>query len=76
MKIVTNNEKLIETHGKCKRSGEEATVTSRFLGSFECKTDLQKTYHFVGYTCSLIRKNAFIDPACMDECKLIQKEYL
>ena len=76
MKIVTNDEKLIKRHGKCKISGEEATVTSRFIGSYVCKTDLQKSYRFVGYNCSLMGKNVFSDPTCMDKCPLIQKELL
>lgn len=58
--------------GDCKQTGENAEVTSFFNGRKECKTDLQKTYRFAGYRCSLGHSN----PSCVDVCPLIQKERL
>lgn len=61
--------------GICKICGKRAEVTSFFSSSMECKTDLQKTYRFRGYKCSLQGEKDFLDPACMDECPLIRKEH-
>lgn len=62
--------------GICKLFREQAEVTSFFRGTVECRTDLQKTYRFKGYKCSLQEKNGFPNPSCMDGCPLIQKEYI
>lgn len=62
--------------GFCKRYGKEAVVISIFSGKVEHKDDSQKTYRFKGYKCNLYDENTFRDPACLDECPLIQKEYL
>lgn len=62
--------------GTCKLYGQQAEVTSFFCGTVECRTDLQRTYRFKGYKCSLQEKNDFHNPVCMEECFLIQKEYL
>lgn len=60
----------------CKFCGKRAEVTSFFSGSVECKTDLQKTYRYRGYKCSLQEENGFLNSACiMDECPLIQKKH-
>jgi hypothetical protein len=78
-KIVRNGEPdFYDTHitGTCKRTGETAEVTSCFSGKKECKTDLQKTYRFLGYKCSLQTKDGYQDPACLDVCPLIRKEHL
>lgn len=61
--------------GICKLTGESAEVTSFFGGRVECPTDLQKTYRFKGYKCSL-QKTGCQNPACIDVCPLIQKEHL
>ena len=61
--------------GICKQTDERAEVTSFFSGRKECKSDLQKTYRFQGYKCSL-QKPGCSNPACMDVCPLIQKERL
>ena len=66
----------ITCSGTCKFYGQQAGVTSFFSGTMECRTDLQKTYRFKGYKCSLQEKNVFHNPACLEECFLIQKEYL
>ena len=64
------------THsGICKYNGKQAEVTSFFSGIIECKTDLQKTYRFKGYKCSLQEKKGVPDLVCIDECPLIRKEY-
>lgn len=62
--------------GICKFYGKQAEVTSYFSGTAECKINLQKTYRFKGYICSLQEKNSFPNPTCMDECPLIQKDHL
>lgn len=62
--------------GICKMSGMHAEVTSFYIGSVECKTDAIKTYRFKGYKCSLQEKTGYSNPACIDECPLIQKEWL
>lgn len=62
--------------GICKFYGKRAEVTSFFSSTMECKTDLQKTYRFKGYKCSLKDEKGFPDPACVNECPLIQKERL
>lgn len=62
--------------GICKLFREQAEVISFFMGTVECRTDLQKTYRFKGYKCSLQEKNGFLNPSCMDGCSLIQKEYI
>lgn len=62
--------------GICKLSGMQAEVTSFYIGSIECKTDAMKTYRFKGYKCSLQEKTCHLNPACIDVCPLIQKEYL
>lgn len=62
----------ITTPGICKQTGKTAEVTSFFCGRIECKTDLQKTYGFKGFGCSLHAEN----PSCVDMCPLIQKERL
>ena len=77
-KIVRNGEPDFyntKISGICKLTGESAEVTSFFGGRVECKTDLQKTYRFKGYKCSL-QKAGCQNPACMDVCRLIQKERL
>ena len=62
--------------GICKFSGKRAEVTSFFRGTVECKTDLKKTYRFKGYKCSLQETDGFPNPACIDECPLIEKRKL
>lgn len=64
------------TPGICKLFRKRAEVTSLFRGTVECRTDLQKTYRFKGYKCSLQEENGFPNPICMDVCPLIQKEHL
>lgn len=64
----------INKAGTCKLYAKQAEVTSFFRGSIECRTDLQKTYRFKGYKCSLQETN-HSNPACMDNCPLIQKKY-
>ena len=79
MKEIRNGEPtFIETiqPGICKRFGKKAEVTSCFMGTVECRTDLQKTYRFKTYKCSLQQGTRHMDLTCMDECPLIQKEYL
>lgn len=79
MKEIHNGEpasRKITLSGICKLDKRQADVTSFFSGTMECKTDLQKTYRFQGYKCSLQLKNVFSNPACMDECPLIRKKYL
>lgn len=63
----------ITNSGICKLYEKQAEVTSLLGSTVECKTDLQKTYHFVGYKCSLQKEDGFPDPACIDVCHLIQK---
>ena len=78
-KTVRNGEETIQNitcSGTCKFFGCRAEVASVFYGTMECKTDLQKTYRFKGYKCSLQKEHGFSNPACMDECPLIQKEHL
>ena len=70
------NSSSITHSGICKFYGQQAEVTSFFSGTMECRTDLKKTYRFKGYKCGLQEKNIFHSPACMEECLLIQKEYL
>lgn len=65
----------ITNSGICELSGMRADVISFYGGSFECKTDAIKTYRFKGYKCSLQEKNGYPNPACMDECPLIQKKF-
>ena len=62
--------------GICKFFGEGAEVTSFFSDAVGCKTDLQKTYRFKGYKCSLQEEHGFLNIACKDDCPLIQKEHL
>lgn len=63
--------------GVCKlQTGKRAEVTSFFCGRVECKADLQKTYRFKGYKCSLQEDTGYQDPACLDVCPLIQKKHL
>lgn len=66
----------ITNSGICKRDERQAKVTSFFVGNNECRTDLQKTYHFSGYNCSLQEENGYQNPSCMENCLLIRKEYL
>ena len=61
--------------GPCEFCGKLANVTSFFSRTFECKTDLQKTYRFKGYICDVQNEKGYSDPACMDKCSLIQKEF-
>ena len=78
-KEIRNRELVVlntTNSGICKFSGGRAEVTSFFSGTVECKTDLQKTYRFNGYKCSLQEERGLSNPACMDECPLIQKEHL
>lgn len=79
MKEIRNGEPVYRNttnSGICKRSGKKAEVTSFFIGSVECRTDLGKTYRFKGYKCSLNEKSGHINPACLNECPLIQKELI
>lgn len=62
--------------GICKLYGMQAEVISFFHGTVECKTDVQKTYRFKGYKCSLQEQGEYSNPTCMDECPLIQKKLL
>lgn len=62
--------------GICETYKKKAEVTSFFGGMVEYKTDLQKTYRFKGYICSLQKENGYQDPNCVNCCPLIQKEYL
>lgn len=78
-KEIRNRELLSRntiSSGICKLSGMQAEVTTFYSGSVECKTDATKTYRFKGYKCSLQEKAGYPNPACIDECPLIQKEYL
>lgn len=61
--------------GICKYTGKMAEVTSVFGGSVECKTDLQKTYRYKGFKCSLQGEGGYPNPACGDACPLIRKKY-
>lgn len=76
----TRNENLISpktiNSGICRFCGKQAEVTSFFRGSIECKTDSQETYRFKGYKCSLQEEKGSTNPACIDECPLIQKDFL
>ena len=75
-----NNGKPIRskvTHsGICKFYEKRADVTSFFIASLGGKTDLQRTYNYKGYKCSLQVEGCFPNPACIHECHLIQKIYL
>jgi len=62
--------------GICKFSGKKAEVTTFFRGTVECQTDLQKTYRFKGYKCTLQEEKGYQNPDCVNVCPLIQKEYL
>ena len=64
----------IKNFGICMLYAKQAEVTSFFRGTIECRTDLQKTYRFKGYKCSL-QETSYPHPACMDSCPLIQKKY-
>ena len=64
----------IKNSGICKLYAKQVEVTSFFGGIIECRTDLQKTYRFKGYKCSL-QEGRYHNPACMDSCPLIQKKY-
>ena len=61
--------------GVCKRCGKKAVVVSVFNGKVENKYDQQRTYDFIGYKCSL-QENSYVDPVCINDCPLIQKEWL
>jgi hypothetical protein len=78
-KVIRNGEPAFPSvtySGPCKLDGRNADVTSYFRCSKECRTDLQKTYRFSGYKCSLQEEKDHTNPACMGSCPLIQKEYL
>ena len=78
-KVVRNGEPdtyNTKVTGTCKQTGDTAEVTSFFSGRVECKTDLQKTYRFKGYKCSLQEDSDYQDPTCVNVCPLIQKEHL
>lgn len=62
--------------GICKRYKKPAEVTTFFHGSILHKMDLQKTYRFSGYRCSLTEEIGYTHPACKDDCPLIQKEWI
>lgn len=79
MKEIRNGEPVfrnITNTGICKQSARMAEVTSIFKGSVERRTDLQKTYRFKTYKCSYQEESGYSNPACMNECPLIQKEYI
>jgi hypothetical protein len=79
MKVIRNGEpntRKITYTGTCKQCGKQAEVTSFFNGSVMHRMDLQKTYHFAGYSCSLQKETGYSNPACRDKCSLIQKELL
>ena len=65
------NSLSIPSLGKCPRFDKNATVTSFFVGNVVCKTDLQKTYRFVGVKCSLLEgtEEESFSP-CMEDCPL------
>lgn len=79
LKVIRNREpdsRKIVSSGICKHCGKHAEVTTFFNGSVLHKTDLHKTYHFSGYSCSLQNEPGFLNPGCRDNCSLIQKELL
>ena len=65
----------IKNSGICNLCGKHAEVTSIFRGLIECRTDLQKTYCFKGYKCSLQEANGYQNLECTDSCNIIQKDY-
>lgn len=63
--------------GKCLKCGKTATVTVQSAGSMYCKTDLHKTYHKVGFKCSLLEEakgTSFC--SCMESCPLVPEKFL
>ena len=73
-KVEPIYEKITKS-GICSLCGEYAEVTSMFRGSIEHRNDLQGTYRFKGYKCSMEVKNRHQNPMCLDLCLLIQKEF-
>lgn len=61
--------------GICEYTGKPVEVTSAFGGKVECTTDLQKTYRFKGFKCSLEGEGGYPNPSCEDVCPLIRKKH-
>ena len=61
--------------GVCEYTGKMVEVTSVFGGRVEYKTDLQKTYRFKGFKCSLQGEPGYPKPSCIDVCPLIWKKH-
>lgn len=77
--ITRNRENAVSNTtitGFCRLYEENAEVTSFYRCRIECKTDLQETYSFKGYKCSLEEKNGVINPSCVDNCPFIRKKHL
>ncbi len=78
--IVRNSEETLRDDsfsGECPRFGKKASITVCSVGSIQCKTDLQKTYHKAGVKCSLLEgtNEAGFSP-CMENCPLVPEKYL
>ena len=79
-KIVDNSQPTYREDcfsGECPQYGKTAIVTVHSVGSIECKTDLQKTYHKSGIKCSLLSDgNETRFCSYMGNCPLVPEKYL
>ena len=78
-KIIRNSEPDFRDYhfsGICPKFDKESTVTTHCSGSVVCKTDLQKTYHPVGYKCSLLEQSKESASLCVETCPLVPEKYI
>ena len=70
--------KDIPFSGKCQKFNKNVKGTIHYVGTFWCKTDLQKTYSKKGVKCNLmdeiIDESYFID--CLENCPFAKERYL
>lgn len=75
-KIINNSEPDCykeEFSAECPKYHQTTTITRHFTGTKWCKTDLQKTYHFSGYKCTLLEdRSAHGFSPCAETCPLVQ----
>lgn len=77
LKIIRNGEpnfKKIDIPGVCPRCHKEVIISEHYSGQMMCQTDLNKTYHFSGYSCSLQKEDPEIPRSCLMNCPLVTKK--
>lgn len=75
--VIRNSEpttRIDEFYGTCPKYNKKAKITVNLVGIKQCKTDLQKTYHKAGCSCSLLTTESN-SSFCIENCPLIPDKF-